>query len=88
MRFDQNPFTCQCKKRKQKSLRVQISHFQSSFLSDIMAVKRLTSTETIRLLGGGGGGGGRRLYTYYYTVNTRMTPELRWAAMRAILMFH
>ena len=23
-----------------------------------------------------------------YTVTTRMTPALRWAAMRAILMFH
>ena len=29
-----------------------------------------------------------RLYTYQYTVTTRMTPALRWAAMRAILMFH
>ena len=26
-------------------------------------------------------------YTYRYTVTTRMTPALRWAAMRAILMF-
>ena len=26
-----------------------------------------------------------RLYTYRYTVITRMTPALRWAAMRAIL---
>ena len=38
--------------------------------------------------GGGYGGGGRgRLYTYRYTVTTRMIPALRWAAMRAILMF-
>ena len=38
--------------------------------------------------GGGYGGGGRgRLYTYCYTVTTRMTPALRWAAMRAILFF-
>ena len=29
-----------------------------------------------------------RLYTYRYTVTTGMTPALRWAAMRAILMFH
>ena len=36
----------------------------------------------------GGGGGGGRLYTYHYTVTTRMTPALRWEAMRAILMFH
>ena len=49
--------------------------------------------ETIRLIrdgekGGVYGGGGRgRLYTYRYTVTTRMTPALRWAAMRAILMF-
>ena len=40
---------------------------------------------------GGGtevGRGGGRLYTYRYTVTTRMTSALRWAAMRAILMFH
>ena len=38
--------------------------------------------------GRGYGGGGRgRLYTYHYTVTTRMTPALRWEAMRAILMF-
>ena len=28
------------------------------------------------------------LYTFRYTVTTRLTPALRWAAMRAILMFH
>ena len=28
-----------------------------------------------------------RLYTYRYTVTTRMIPALRWAAMRATLMF-
>ena len=55
----------------------------------------LTSTETTRLIrdgekgGGGYGGGGRgRLYTYRYTVTSRMTSALKWAAMRAILMFH
>ena len=37
--------------------------------------------------GGSGGGGRRRLYTYRYTVTTRMIPALRWAAMRANLMF-
>ena len=35
-----------------------------------------------------GGGGRGILYTYRYTVITRMTPALRWAAMRAILMLH
>ena len=35
-----------------------------------------------------GGGGRGRLYTYRYTVTTRMTPALRWAAVRATLMFH
>ena len=50
--------------------------------------------ETIRLIrdgekGEGVWGGGRgRLYTYRFTVTTRMTPALRWAMMRAILMFH
>ena len=41
-------------------------------------------------MGGGGGmevGKEGRLYTYRYTVTTRMIPALRWAAMRAILMF-
>ena len=28
------------------------------------------------------------IYTYYYAVTTRMTSALRWAAIRAILMFH
>ena len=36
----------------------------------------------------GEGEGGGRLYNYRYTVTTRMTSALRWAAMRAILMFH
>ena len=31
-------------------------------------------------------GEGRDLYTYRYAVTTRMTPALRRAAMRAILM--
>ena len=26
-------------------------------------------------------------YTYRYTVTTRLIPALRWAAMRAVLMF-
>ena len=41
--------------------------------------------------GGVGGGGGdwmEALCTDRYTVTTRMTPALRWAATRAILMFH
>ena len=57
----------------------------------------LTSTETMRLirdgekgLGGwrGYGWGGRgKLYTYRNAVTTRIIPALRWAAMRAILIF-
>ena len=31
---------------------------------------------------------GDYIQVYRYTVTTRMTPALRWAAMRAILMFH
>ena len=43
--------------------------------------------------GGGGKGvwrwGKRKIYTYRYTVTTSlMTSALRWAAMRAILVFH
>ena len=37
---------------------------------------------------GYGGGWRGRLYTYRYAVTTRKTSALRWAAMRAILMFH
>ena len=33
-------------------------------------------------------GGRERLYTYRYTVTTRMTFTLRWAVMRAVLMFY
>ena len=56
----------------------------------IGTVRLIKDGEKGRGRGGGGyGGGGRgRLYTYRYTVTTRMTPALRWAAMRAILMFH
>ena len=55
----------------------------------------LTSTETIRLITGGEKGkwgtevGEReRVYTYRYTVTTRMTAALRWAAMREVSMLH
>ena len=34
-----------------------------------------------------GGKGRGKLYTYCYTVTIRMTSAIRWAAMRAILMF-
>ena len=40
------------------------------------------------LLGTRGRGGEGELYTYRYTVTTGMTSALKWAAMRAILMFH
>ena len=60
----------------------------------------LTSTETMRLIrdgekGRGAEGGmemveeGNYNYTYRYAaVTTRVTSALRWASMRAILMFH
>ena len=34
------------------------------------------------------GGEGDYIHTYRYTVTTRMIPALRWAAIRAILIFH
>ena len=49
------------------------------------------STETIRLIRDGekGGEGGMEVGEEgYIPVSTRMTPALRQAAMRAILMFH
>ena len=47
------------------------------------------STETMRLFREGGMEVGEEgdYYTYRYTITTRMIPALRWAAMRAILMF-
>jgi len=50
------------------------------------------STETIKFIRDGEkrvwrwGGGGEEIIYYHYTVTTRMTSALRWAAMRAILM--
>ena len=52
-------------------------------------------TETVRLVRDGERGweggsmevGRGRLYTCRYTVTSRMTPALKWAAMRAILLF-
>ena len=35
-----------------------------------------------------GGGEGGYIYAYRYSVTIRMTSALRWAPMRAILMFH
>ena len=56
----------------------------------------LPSTETIRLIRDGEKGGkgvwrwGEKdiIYLSVYTVITRMTSAVRWAAMRATLMFH
>ena len=48
-----------------------------------------TSTETIRVIRDGWMVVGEEGdHTYHYTVTTRMTPALRWAAMWAIFMFH
>ena len=41
MRYDANPFTCQCKKEEENTEGFQILHFYRSFLSDITAVKGL-----------------------------------------------
>ena len=62
------------------------------FIGKVSKHSALTSTETVTFIKDGergvwGGGGTRRVYTYRYTVTTRMTPALRWAAVRVILMF-
>ena len=41
MRYNENPFTCQCKKEEENAEGFQILHFYQSFLSDIIAVKGL-----------------------------------------------
>ena len=81
--------------REQRTVTFRLSHFKRRLTSLESKKWRLTSTENIRLFrdgekgGRGFGGGGRgRLYTYRHTVTTRMTPALRLAAMRAILIFH
>ena len=77
---------------------VNIVQFWSvnKFLKTLKNAWCLTSTETIRLIIRDGEEWGREyisggrgiLYSYPYTVTTRMTSALRWAAMRASLMFH
>ena len=59
-------------------LRTQIINLLSSLLCFYRDPLRLPRS----------GGGIGRLCTYRYTVTTRMTSAVRWAAMRAILMFH
>ena len=39
MRFDENPFTSQCKKKTKKAEEFQIMHFHWSFSNDITTVK-------------------------------------------------
>ena len=70
-------------------------HIAPEFCASLKQIWHLTSTETIWLIRDGDwkGGGGMEVggevdYTYRYIVTTRMTPALRWAAMRAILMLH
>ena len=70
-------------------------YYYTELSEKIKCVLKYRWTETIRLIRdgekgveGNGGGGSGRLYTYRYTDITRMTPALRWAALRAILMFH
>ena len=41
MHFDENSFTCQCKKDDKKAEGFQTSHFYGLFSKDIMAVKEL-----------------------------------------------
>ena len=48
----------------------------------------LRPQKPLGLLGTGEDGGRGRLYNYRYTVTTGMTPALRSAAVRAILMFN
>ena len=71
-------------------------HVRASFSSETVQageVKGLMSAETQGLLRTGRRGKGiemgeiGRLYTCRYTVTTRMTPALRRATMRAVLMF-
>ena len=68
------------------------SHFNVSLIVRDKVARQCPQTTTFEEKGEGrggyGGGERRRLYTYRCTVTTRMTPALRWAAMRAVLMFH
>ena len=50
-------------------------------------VRGSSSTEAMRLIRGGEWGGMGVGILVRYTVTTRKTPALRWAAMRAILVF-
>jgi len=56
MCFDEDPFTCQCKKEDRNSKGFHILHFYWSFSSDIMAVKGLSTKRLYGLLGLGSPG--------------------------------
>ena len=51
LRFDENPFTCQCENEIKKAEGFQISHFHWSFSSDIMAVMGLNVVQSSSDLG-------------------------------------
>ena len=78
------------RKRRQRGYGFQTLHFYWSFSSVIMAVKWLTSTENIRLVRDGKKGVWRwgKREIIITPVATLSPPELRWAVMRAIVMFH
>ena len=50
MRFDENPFTCQCEKENKKVSGFQISHFYWSFSSNTMAVKAYLGDIQLRVV--------------------------------------
>ena len=68
---------------------IQYCAFQSDALLTELSIRFIRDGE--KGMGRGIWRWGKReiiIYTCRYTVITRMTPALRWAAMGAILMFH
>ena len=82
-------------------VRLKIAYWEFDFEAvcptldhNLLSKAHIQSTETIRRIReeegeerGYAGGGRGKLYIYHYTVTTRMTPALRRAAVRSILMF-
>ena len=75
-------------KRLGKGLKVSDSPASSHTISLSLSLPPILSLSLSLSLRSQERRGKREIYTFRYTVITRMTPALRWAAVRAILMFH
>ena len=76
-----NSMSCVCTVLSSNTIENERGEFESGTrVNDCIGSKHIKGSNNMIYWG--------RLYTYHCTVTTRMTSALRWAVMRAILMFH